>query len=61
MSGIAETRTARTIRARARTLAERAGAFTPYDVALQDARFVAGLHRDGIAAAVMDLLPPSTS
>ena len=37
--------------------AERAGAFTPYDVALQDARFVAGLHRDRIAAAVADLLP----
>jgi len=38
--------------------AERAGAFTPYDVALQDARFVAGLHRDRIAATVADLLPP---
>jgi len=38
--------------------AERAGAFTRYDVALQDARFVAGLHRDGIAAVVADLLPP---
>jgi hypothetical protein len=37
--------------------AERAGAFTPYDVALQVARFVAGLHRDGIAAAVAELLP----
>jgi hypothetical protein len=38
--------------------AERAGAFTPYDVALQEARFLAGLHRDGIAAVVADLLPP---
>jgi hypothetical protein len=38
--------------------AERAGAFTPYDVALRNARFIAWLHRDGIAAAVADLLPP---
>jgi hypothetical protein len=38
--------------------AQRAGAFTPYEVALQDARFVAGLHRDNIAAAASDLLPP---
>lgn len=38
--------------------AERAGAFTPYDVALQDARFLAALHRDRITAVVADLLPP---
>jgi hypothetical protein len=37
--------------------AQRAGAFTPYDVALQDARFVAGLRRERITAAVADLLP----
>ncbi|MBB5874543.1 hypothetical protein F4553_007977 [Allocatelliglobosispora scoriae] len=38
--------------------AERAGAFTAYDVALQDARFAAALLRDGHLAAVADLLPP---
>jgi len=37
--------------------AERAGAFTPYDSARHDAQFLAGLYRDGIAAAVADLLP----
>ncbi len=37
--------------------AERVGAFTPYDVALQDARFVARLRRDSLATAVADLLP----
>ncbi|GIH10036.1 hypothetical protein Rhe02_81030 [Rhizocola hellebori] len=35
--------------------AESVGAFTPADVALHDARFLAGLHRDQIAAVVSDL------
>lgn len=37
--------------------AERAGAFAPHIVALQDACFVGGLYRDRIADDVADLLP----
>jgi hypothetical protein len=37
--------------------AELAGALTPNDVALQNTRFVAGLHRDRILTEVADLVP----